>query len=122
MVSLRFTGHKPITDSSLFSHCVLNCRKVEKLEIEETKIDMLFVNKIHKSFEDPISKRFLDRVKTLILNNITFGGNNELERNVSLGKFCQALIRFTSLETLEFVNVEQFHKIAKFFINTENEI
>ena len=88
MVSLRFTGHKPITDSSLFSHCVLNCRKVEKLEIEEATIDMVFVNRIHKSFEDPISKRFLDRVKTLILSNITFGGNNELERNVSLGKFC----------------------------------
>ena len=32
------------------------------------------------------------------------------------------MIRFTSLESIEFINVAQFHKIAKFFINTENEI
>lgn len=50
MVSLRFIGHQSITDSTLFTHCILNCKKVERISLEEMHINLDFANKLSDLF------------------------------------------------------------------------
>jgi hypothetical protein len=55
----------------------LNCKKVEKLEIEELQIDLALVNRMCKVFEEENSLKFLKRLKYLSLSNIKFVGDSE---------------------------------------------
>ena len=50
LVSARFIGHDVITNSSLLQSVVLRSRKVTKLEIKETEIDLAYVSALEKAF------------------------------------------------------------------------
>ncbi len=54
----------------------------------------------------------------MTISNISFEGDNELKRDLAIGKFCQALIKFTNLDTLELINVNNIHSVIKFITAT----
>lgn len=119
MVSLRFLGSDCVSKSNLFSNCVLSCRKVNKLEIQETKINLDYVKVIEQCFNNENSARFLGRVKHFILTDIEFTGDNDMQRDFAVNKFCQNLAKFTNLEILELNNVTCLHQIVKFYKSSE---
>eukprot|EP00347_Sterkiella_histriomuscorum_P020245 403338537 len=103
MITLTFIGNQCVTESTLFSQCVSTCRKVETLKFEEAKVNLAYCGVLEKALSNPATHKFLSRVKTLTIKNITFEGDNELQTNLAVGKFCQSFIKFTNLDTLEII-------------------
>lgn len=51
MVTLRFVDKASILATPLFTNCVHNCRKVEKLQFDDVKMDNETADKILKTYE-----------------------------------------------------------------------
>jgi hypothetical protein len=102
MVTLRFIGNGSIMQSTLFETCVNSCKKVEKLELEDLKLDLDTLGKISSLFDNANNKKFVNRVKHIILNNIEFEGNSEIKKDFIVSKFIQVLCKFPNIEILDF--------------------
>lgn len=123
MVSLAFKGHDCMTQSTLFQHCVSACKKVERILIDSVDVDMTYANVLHSTLIQSKGgvDKFLSRVKHLSLSKINFlVGESEGHQDFAIGKFCQVLMQFTGLQSLEIEHISHLPKIVSFFNNLSN--
>lgn len=90
-------------------------------------MDLAYVSAVQRNLINEDNQVFGWRVKHLNLTNIRFPqvseveGVTEMQRDFAIGKFCQTLALFSSLESLEFENVTNIGQILAFLNKLPSE-
>ena len=148
MVSARFIGYDIIVRGSLLESIVFRSRKLAKLEIQEVIIDLAYVSALEKVFminqkpaeseaeESKITgevqvlankgvtshgEYFRNRLKELVLSNIQFVGETEVQRNLCIGKFFYIFNKFSSLETITLQSISNAPQVIKCLANSPDK-